>query len=86
MEVLSSIVVGLSEATYKPGMLEMSVSQERRKYSSVMKALKNGIKTIPAVVLCKVSLPWMLENLHWSKGCTLWGITPSRSSLLIYRF
>lgn len=38
MEVLSSIVVRLSEARYKPGMLEMSMGQERRKYSSVMKA------------------------------------------------
>ena len=38
MEVLSSILVRLSETRCKPGMLEMSMNQERRKYSSLMKA------------------------------------------------
>lgn len=38
MEVLVFILVRLSETRYKPGMLEMSMNQERRKYSSVMKA------------------------------------------------
>lgn len=38
MEVLSSNLVRLSETGYKPGMLEMSMNQEKWKYSSLRKA------------------------------------------------
>lgn len=38
MQVPSSILVRISETRYKPGMLEMSMNQERRKYSSLKKA------------------------------------------------
>jgi len=37
MEVLSSVLVRLSEARCKPGIPEMSMNQERRKHSSLMK-------------------------------------------------
>lgn len=40
MEVLSSLLVRLSETRHKPGMPEVSQNQERRKYSSLMKAWK----------------------------------------------
>lgn len=88
MEVLSSNLVRLSETGYKPGMLEMSMNQEKWKYSSLRKAKWNRNYSLSS---SGASLPWMLETFQGPKRHAPWGITilcttPSRCSFLLYTF